>query len=154
MNSSFKISSGKTIGATVLVLGIFLLVSAFSLPAPAVEETEGKLSIVEVIRTGGHETVLILNKTREEVDLCGYVLKESENKKIFDFGKEADCKTTIPPLSIIRVHSGSGSNNYYASWQDLPWSQSEVWDDVDDKATLLNPDGEVISTFDYGPNED
>lgn len=153
MNSSFKISSGKTIGATVLVLGIFLIVSAFSLPAAA-EEPEGKLAIVEIIRTGQHETVLVLNRTREKIDLCGYVLREKNNDKIFDFGKEADCKSTIPPLSIIRVHSGTGASSYYASWQDLPWSQSEIWDDVDDKATLLNPNGEVISTFDYGPNED
>lgn len=154
MNSSFKTSSGRTIGATVLVLGIFLIVSAFSLPAQAAEEPEGELTIVEVIRTGQHETVLILNRTMEKIDLCGYVLREENNDKIFDFAKEADCKTTIPPLSIIRVHSGTGASSYYASWQDLPWSQSEVWNDVNDKATLLNPDGEVISTFDYGPNED
>ncbi len=153
MSSYFDISSGKKMGITVLVLGIFLLVSAFSLPVSAAEETEGKLSIVEIIRTGEHETILILNRTREKIDLCGYVLKEEKNDRVFDFGKEADCKTIIPPLTVIRVHSGTGSSSYYASWQDLPWAQSEVWNDTEDEATLLNPHGEVISTFAYGQEE-
>jgi hypothetical protein len=153
MNFSLNDISGKKTVIPVFILGIFLLASAFSLPAAAAEEPEGELAIVEIIRTGQHETVLILNRTMEKLDLCGYVLREKKNDKIFDFGKEADCKTTIPPLSIIRVHSGTGSSSYYASWQDLPWTQSEVWNDSEDEATLLNPHGEVISTFDYDSEE-
>ncbi|MFW6190148.1 MAG: lamin tail domain-containing protein, partial [Candidatus Bipolaricaulota bacterium] len=108
------------------------------------------LSIVEIIREGEHETVLLLNLSREQIDLCGYVLKVNEGDSEFDFTEESECKTTIPPLSVMRIHSGPGSSDYYASWQDLPWTQDEVWDDQEGKASLIDPEGEVVSTFEYG----
>jgi len=153
MRTAFHAQSGGKKKMALVVLSSLLLVFAFSSFALSAEEPEGKLSIVEIIRTGEHETVLILNRTREKIDLCGYVLKEEKGGEVFDFGKEADCKTIIPPLSIIRIHSGTGSSSYYASWQDLPWTQEEIWGDTEDKATLLNPHGEVISTFSYGSEE-
>jgi len=151
MRTAFHDQSGGKKKMALVVLSSLLLVFAFSFFALSAEKPEGKLSIVEIIRTGEHETVLVLNRTRKKIDLCGYVLKEEKGDAVFDFGKEADCKTIIPPLSIIRIHSGTGSSSYYASWQDLPWSQEEVWGDTEDKATLINPHGEVISTFAYGP---
>jgi hypothetical protein len=153
MRTAFHAQSVSKKKIALVVLSSFLLVFAFSFFALSAEEPEGKLSIVEIIPTGEHETVLILNRTRKKIDLCGYVLKEEKGDEVFDFGKEADCKTIIPPLSIIRIHSGTGSSSYYASWQDLPWTQSEVWNDSEDEATLLNPHGEVISTFDYDSEE-
>ena len=136
------------IALLVCLLGL-IMVTTFS-PARAAETTGNELAIIQVIHEGPHETVLIVNLTREKIDLCGYLLKAEKAGMSFDFAKEADCKATIAPLSIIRIHSGSGSSEYYASWQDIPWSQEGIWDNASDKAKLVNPEGEVISTFTYG----
>jgi len=134
----------------VIVLGIIFIASSL-LTVSAADAEDAELKIIQIIHEGEHETVLIVNMTREKIDLCGYVLKEEKNGKVYDFGKQADCKSIIPPLSVMRLHSGSGSSTYYASWQDLPWTKSDVWAESD-KATLIDPHGNVISTFEYGQN--
>lgn len=141
--------TGKRVGIASLAVVLIVLLSAFSFISVA-DQHENALSIVEIIREGKHETVLLLNHSREQIDLCGYVLKVEGSDKEFDFTEQSECKTTIPPLSVMRIHSGSGSSSYYASWQDLPWTQDEVWEDQEGKASLVNPEGEVVSTFEYG----
>ena len=147
-------SSGWINNRKVLSIGVVLLLGFFLMPntyqARSAEKMGNELAIVQVIREGPHETVVIVNLTREKIDLCGYVLKADRADLSFDFAEEADCKATIAPLSLIRVHSGSGSSEYYASWEDIPWSQGEIWNDQSDKATLVDPDGNTISTFSYG----
>ena len=147
-------SKNATLNFTLFVclVGLFM-VTAFS-PVQAAETMGNELAIIQVIHEGPHETVLIVNLTREKIDLCGYVLKAEKAGISFDFAEEADCKATIAPLSLIRVHSGTGSSEYYASWQDIPWSQEGVWDDNSDKATLVGPEGNVISTFSYGEDSE
>ncbi|MBS3766115.1 lamin tail domain-containing protein [Candidatus Bipolaricaulota bacterium] len=139
----------KRVRLASLAIVLILLVSAFSFVSVADQHEKG-LSIVEIIREGEHETVILLNLSREQIDLCGYVLEVDEGDRKFDFTEQSDCKTTIPPLSVMRIHSGPGSSSYYASWQDLPWTQEEVWNDQEGKASLINPEGEVVSTFKYG----
>lgn len=133
-----------------VIICLLLVVSVFSFSVQADEHMKSDLVIIQVISEGPHETVLIVNLTREKIDLCGYLLKAEEAGLTFDFEDEADCKATIAPLSVIRVHSGAGSSEYYASWNDIPWSQKDVWDDESDKATLVDPDGNVVSSFSYG----
>lgn len=139
-----------TLHLTVIIslLAVFSVLTF--LPVQAAEKSEDELVIVQIIHEGPHETVLIVNLTREKIDLCDYLLKADKAGISFDFAEEADCKATIAPLSALRVHSGSGSSKYYASWNDIPWSQEEVWDDDSDKATLIDPDGNVVSSFSYG----
>ncbi len=143
--------SKSLLQTTIIALTIIFIASSL-LTASAADSEDPELKIVQIIHEGKHETVLIVNMTREKIDLCGYILKEEENGKVYDFGKQADCKSIIPPLSVMRLHSGSGSSTYYASWQDLPWTQSDVWAETD-TATLINPHGNVISTFKYGQSD-
>ena len=145
-------AAGLNTGLLVCLLGL-VIVTAFT-PAQAAQTMGNELAIIQVIHEGPHETVLIVNLTREKIDLCGYVLKADRAGISLDFEKEADCKATIAPLSLIRVHSGTGSSEYYASWQDIPWSQEGVWDDHSDKATLVGPEGNVVSTFSYGDDSE
>ena len=153
----FLVKTNILNNSTVAKLNITLLVCLLGLimvtglsPARAAETMGNELAIIQVIHEGPHETFLIVNLTREKIDLCGYMLKAEKAGMSFDFAKEADCKATIAPLSVIRVHSGTGSSEYYASWQDIPWSQENTWNNTSDKATLINSDGEVVSTFTYG----
>ncbi|MBS3793269.1 MAG: lamin tail domain-containing protein [Candidatus Bipolaricaulota bacterium] len=141
-------SSALHLTAIICLVAVFS-VSTF-VPVQAADSTGEDLLIIKIIHEGPHETVLIANLTREKIDLCKYLLKAEKAGLTFDFAEEADCKATIAPLSVIRVHSGSGSSNYYASWNDIPWSQKEIWEDESDKATLVDPDGNVVSTYSYG----
>ncbi len=133
----------------VIICLLFMLL-AVNFSTYADETRESDLAIIQVINEGPHETVLIVNLTREKIDLCGYLLKAENTGLTFDFANQADCKATLAPLSVIRVHSGTGSSEYYASWNDIPWSQKEVWNDESDKATLVDPDGNVVSSYSYG----
>ena len=147
--SKKSLSKAAFYSTVAICLVVFLLTSNFSVGRAATVNEES-LAIIKVISEGPHETVLIVNLTKEKIDLCGYLLKAEKAGLTFDFAEEADCKATIAPLSLIRVHSGSGSSNYYASWNDIPWSQNDIWDDASDKATLVDPEGNVVSTFTYG----
>ena len=146
---NYNLSTGNLFVAGIFLLLTLTLITSF-VPARAADKTGSDLAIIQVIHKGPHETVLIVNLTREKIDLCGYILKANKAEISFDFAEEADCKATIAPLSVIRVHSGSGSSSYYASWNDIPWTRKNIWNDESDKATLVGPDGEVISVFTYG----
>ncbi|MBS3786921.1 lamin tail domain-containing protein [Candidatus Bipolaricaulota bacterium] len=143
-----KLANFLLLSTIICLLGVFS-VSTF-VPVQAAETHGDELAIIQLIHEGPHETVLIVNLTTEKIDLCDYSLKAEKAGLTFNFDVQADCRVTVAPLSVIRLHSGAGSSQYYASWNDVPWTQQDVWDDNSDKATLIGPDGNVTSAFSYG----
>ena len=89
------------------------------------------------------EYAVVANRSGDEVDLTGWVLKDETATHRFAF----PAGFTLPAGATVTVHTGCGS----ATAADLFWCNegSAVWNNDGDTAFLLDPNGNVVDTLAY-----
>lgn len=102
----------------------------------------GALTIANLQHLGDDEFVLIRNSGLAQ-DMTGWRLTSSAGEQSFAF----PAGFVLMPDAEVRVHSGPGAAA--ATANDLVWVARHIWRDEGDSATLLDADGNVVSTFNY-----
>ncbi len=102
----------------------------------------GKLTIAELQYQGADEYVLIRNSGLAQ-DMTEWRLTSGEGQQTFTFPPGL----VLMPDAELRVHSGPTAAT--ATPSDLVWTTRHVWRNEGDIATMLDADGNVVSTFSY-----
>jgi hypothetical protein len=74
-------------------------------------------------------------------ELTGWKLAAGDGELAFEF----PAGFVLMPDSTIRVHSGPDAKS--ATPADLVWTDDFVWRDLDGDASLLDVEGNAVSTF-------
>ena len=101
--------------------------------------------ITAVVNSNYAEHVVIQNQDTVTADLTGWSLAEKDGAALpFAFPDGF----TLAPGAEVRIYSGRDGrqNNPPESFE---WTELNVWDNNGETATLLNPLGEMASTFKY-----
>ena len=105
----------------------------------------GTLSIAHLQHDGADEYVVIRNSGLAQ-DMTGWQLSSSAGEQTFTF----PAGFVLMPDAEVRVLSGPGA--VAASANDLVWTTLHIWRNEGDSATLLDADGNAVSTFSYHGN--
>lgn len=102
----------------------------------------GAVTIAALHHAGADETLVIRNSALAQ-DMTGWRLTSGAGQQTFTFPPGL----VLMPDSELRIHSGPAAPA--ASGGDLVWTRQHIWRDEGDTATLLDADGNVVSTFSY-----
>ncbi len=104
--------------------------------------TAGKPTIVGVKRAGTVEQVLVENPGTAQ-ELTGWKLVSGDGQETFEF----PAGFVLMPNSDLRILSGPGAASSAAN--DLVWKTDAVWPAEQGSATLVDADGNKVSTLSY-----
>ncbi len=102
----------------------------------------GKLTIAELHYQGADEYVVIRNSGLAQ-DMTGWRLTSGQGDQSYAF----PAGFVLMPDAELRVHSGPGAAAPAAN--DQVWTRQPVWHNEGDAATILDADGNVVSSFSY-----
>lgn len=102
----------------------------------------GKLAIAELHYQGADEYVVIRNSGLAQ-DMTGWRLNSGQGDQSYTF----PAGFVLMPDAELRVHSGPGAAAPTAA--DQVWTNQPMWRNEGDTATILDSDGNVVSSFSY-----
>ena len=108
-------------------------------------------------RNNQDEVVIIVNGSGRDLDLTGYRLI-SRGGQVFEFQRTPvnDHCCVIKAYDLLRIHSGPGNDRPFDDPRDLHWLRKDglpyrarVWNDVGDRAELVDDNGNVVDVYEY-----
>jgi len=130
---------GYLCGLAILSVIFALLLGAAAAADAPVSARVNAAKIIGVSYQGEDQWVEIANEGTGSMDLTGWVLINAKDQ-MYSF----PASFTLKAGSLVRVHSGKGSNTAF----DL-FNSSLVWNEKGDTATLKDAAGTVASEYNY-----